>query len=426
MPVARLSKRTIDGLLPRDRAYVCYDQQLKGFGIRVMPTGVKVWIVEYRAGAGGRQAPKKRVSLGKSSSVTAEQARHLAANMLAEIRLGGDPALLRKEKRTAGTVSEMIARYLAEHVETKLKPTSVLLYRHVLCNIIQPKLGTRKASELTRSDVERVHNGEKDRRPVIANRALVIFSGCFRWAEERGIVPQGCNPVRGIRKFREQPRQRYLSLEEIARLGRAIHEAETNGIPWVQDQSRPLSKHMVKEENRRTRISPHAAAALRLLLLTGARLREILNLTWAEVDLDRGLLFLRDSKTGAKAIVLSQSALELLASIPRRGPHVVMGDNPERPRIDLKRPWKLVLRHAGLDGVRIHDLRHSFASVGVSSGLSLPILGKLLGHAHASTTERYAHLSNDPLRNATNQIGDLIGAAIIGYKTRRQSVASGG
>jgi hypothetical protein len=182
------------------------------------------------------------------------------------------------------------------------------------------------------------------------------------------------------------------------------------------DETKPKANHAPKEENRRTVIGPHAAAAMRLLILTGARLREILHLRWEHVDFERGLLLLPDSKTGKKAIVLNAPALDVLANVPRLGAYVIAGQSAgteeESPRHDLKRPWQAVAKRAGLDGVRIHDLRHTHASIGAGAGLGLPIIGKLLGHAQASTTARYAHLDADPLRRASDRIGSHIAAAM--------------
>jgi len=216
----------------------------------------------------------------------------------------------------------------------------------------------------------------------------------------------------GIERYPEKGRERFLSLDELSRLGDAIRDAETIGLPYAVDEEGPNAKHARKQENRRTIIGPHAAAALRLLLFTGARLREILHLKWDHVDLERGLLLLPDTKTGKKAIVLNAPALDVLTNLPRVGCYVIAGDDPEKPRADLKRPWQAAARRAGLSGVRIHDLRHTHASFGAGAGLGLPIIGKLLGHTTAATTARYAHLDVDPLRRASERIGSEIAAAL--------------
>jgi integrase len=194
----------------------------------------------------------------------------------------------------------------------------------------------------------------------------------------------------------------------LERLGSAIREAETKGIPWEVDERKPKAKHLPKATNRFTKISPFAAAAIRLLLFTGCRLREILHLKWGQVDLERGLLFLADSKTGRKTVILNAPALAVLSGLDRLGSYVVPGDDPEKPRADLKRPWEAVARRAGLEGVRLHDLRHTYASFGAGGGLGL------LGHTQASTTQRYAHLDADPLRRASEAIGGRIAAALDG------------
>jgi integrase len=237
----------------------------------------------------------------------------------------------------------------------------------------------------------------------------------YAFASRAGIVPENTNPARGVDKFKESRRERFLTGEELERLGSAIREAETTGIPWVVDETKPTAKHVPKSA-RITRISPSAAAALRLLLFTGCRLREILHLRWEHFDAERGCLFLPDSKTGRKTIILNAPALAVLNALERAGPYVVPGDNPERPRHDLKRPWEAVTRRAVLDGVRLHDLRHTYASFGAGGGLGLPIIGKLLGHAQAATTARYAHLDDHPLRRASESIASRIAAALDGKK----------
>ncbi len=207
-----------------------------------------------------------------------------------------------------------------------------------------------------------------------------------------------------------------MTTDELTRLGDAIREAETVGLPYAIDEKKPKAKHAAKEENRRTKIGPHAAAAIRLLILTGARLREILHLQWGHVDLERGLLLLPDSKTGKKTIVLNAPARDVLANLPRVGEFVIAGQtagtDEDKPRSDINRPWRAIVKRAALAGCRIHDLRHTHASVGAGLGLGLPIIGKLLGHTQPSTTARYAHLDADPLRRASDHIGNQIAAAM--------------
>lgn len=189
-------------------------------------------------------------------------------------------------------------------------------------------------------------------------------------------------------------------------------------MPWTVNVTKLGSKHLPKAaERHRAVFSPFAVAAVRLLLLTGCRLREVLDLRWNEVDVERGLLLLPDSKTGRKTVILNAPALAVLASLPKLGTYALPGDNPERPRPDLKRIWRAVTTLAGLEGVRLHDLRHTYASFGAGSGLGLPVIGKLLGHSQPSTTQRYSHIARDPLRRASEQIGGAISAAMAGQRT---------
>jgi integrase len=302
---------------------------------------------------------------------------------------------------------------MTEHVEPKRKCGTAQFYRDILDRIVKPSLGTTKADKLSRQQVGKLHSSLVD-TPFQANRMLAVLGSMYAFAERSNIVPEGVNPGRRIEKFKERRRERFLTVEELERLGGAIREAETTGIPWVTDESKSNAKYLPEPEKRFTKINKFAASALRLLLFTGCRLREILNLQWEHVDLERGLLFLPDSKSGRKTVILNASAVAVLNQLEKIGPYVVPGDDPGKPRPDLHRPWRAITRRASLQGVRLHDLRHTYASFGAGSGLGLPIIGRLLGHTQAATTARYAHLDNDPLRRASEAIGGRIAAALEG------------
>jgi integrase len=260
---------------------------------------------------------------------------------------------------------------------------------------------------LTRAHLAALHTDQAD-TPFAANRSLATISKCFSWGAQHGLLPEGHNnPAKGIGRYREHRRERFLTSEELARLGGALREGETAGLAYAIDESSPKAKHAPKEDHRRAMLDPFAVAAIRLLILTGARLREILHARWEHVDFERGVIFLPDSKTGKKPIYLSAASLAILAALPRieGNPFVIPGEKARQPRVDLKRPWAAVTKAAGLEGVRIHDLRHSFASFGAGASLGLPIIGKLLGHTQAATTHRYAHLDADPMRRAAEAIG---------------------
>ncbi|ATQ68730.1 MULTISPECIES: site-specific integrase [Methylosinus] len=415
MPI-KLTKRAVDGLAARERAFIEFDADIAGFGVRVMPSGVKSFVVEYRPHGGGRSVAKRRVTLGKTTQLTPEQARRAAADMLAQVRLGADPAAEKASHREALTVAGLIEAFEAEHVAGKLKDSTGRSYRAGL-DALKGAHGSLKAEALTRGQVAALHAKMRATR-YAANRALATWSKMFAWGMKRGLVPKGDNPAREIDRYKEDKRERFLTSEELARLGDALREGETSGLVYEVDESKPKAKHAPKLENRRVKLDPLAAGAIRLLILTGARLREILDAQWSQVDSERGILFLSDSKTGRKSIYLSAAAQAVLANLPKieGNPHVIAGAKDGEPRADLKKPWSAVKRAAGLEGVRLHDLRHSFASVGAGASLGLPIIGKLLGHTQAATTARYAHLDADPLRRAVDTIGATIAAAMDGGK----------
>ncbi|WP_223476573.1 tyrosine-type recombinase/integrase [Oricola indica] len=438
MPTMKLGRRAIATIEPAERTLTYWDSDVAGFGLRVFPSGKKSWICEYRAGAGGRGAIKRRLTLGSADGVmTPEAAREAAKDVLARVRLGADPAAERAEERAAETVRDVAEAWFERHILAKRKATTARHYRQVLETHIYPRIGTKRAVALTRQEVARLHSdiavkgqairkeGAKPRASkktprggkYAANQSLRILSSIFNWAADTGFVPEDHrNPARRIEKFEEVGRERFLSREELGRLGAAIKEAETIGIEWEIDETKPTAKHVPKE--RRTLITPHVAAALRLLIFTGMRLREVLNLEWAHYDQERGLLLLPDSKTGKKAIVLSSAVTDILDTLPQLGRYVVASESvglpEEKPRTDIKKPWRLVTRRAGLEGLRIHDLRHSFASFGAGDGIGLPLIGGLLGHSDPKTTARYAHLAADPLRQAANAIADTIALSLNG------------
>jgi len=414
MANGRITKRVVDALKPQAREFAVWDSKLPGFGVRVRPTGAMSYVVVYRAGS-GRGAPVRRYTITNVGKATPEAARRRAKAVLGAVAHGHDPAGEKATERATLTISELADRFMSEHVEQKRKPGTAIFYRHLLDNVIKPEFGATKADKVTRAQVARLH-GSLKKTPFQANRVMAIIGSMYAFAGRSGVVPEGVNPARRIEQFKEHRRERFLTSVELERLGSAIREAETKGIPWNVEERKPKAKHLPKAKNRFTKIGPFVAAAIRLLLFTGCRLREILHLKWEQVDLERGLLFLADSKTGRKTVILNAPALAVLTGLDRVGSYVVPGDNSEKPRADLKRPWKAVAKRAGLDGVRLHDLRHTYASFGAGGGLGLPIIGKLLGHTQASTTQRYAHLDADPLRRASEAIGGRIASALEGKR----------
>jgi integrase len=422
MASGQITKRNIDGLKPGEREYFVWDNSLAGFGVRVQTTGTRSYVVKYRAGS-GRGAPTRRLTLGKVGTITPDEARTLAKKMLGSVAHGADPAAQKAADKRASTLSEVGEQFLTEHVAAKRSASSAASYRDLLERLTYPEIGKRKANKITTAEIQRLHS-KNAHTPYQANRLLRVLSSLFTFAGKAHVVPVGFNPCRGIEYFPEEGRERYLTSQELSQIGQAIREAETIGLPYAVDETSSKAKHAPKESSRRTVIGPHAAGALRLLIFTGARLREILHLRWTHIDFERGLLLLPTSKTGKKTIVLNAPALSILNNLPRSGAYVIAGTSAEKPRSDLKKPWRAVSKRARLEGVRIHDLRHTHASVGAGAGLGLPIIGKLLGHTQSATTQRYAHLDNDPLKRASEHIGSRLAAAMGDVKAPHANVTS--
>jgi integrase len=414
MATGTITKSRVDALKcpPSKDRVILWDDAVRGFGVIAFRNGGKVYCAQYR-----KEGRSRRTRIGEHGRLTPDEARKRAKAILGAIETGSDPIAERKAARAVRTFGQVADEFLRLHVAAKRKPRTLDAYALILRNNVLPYIGAKRIVELRRDDLARLH-AKQAHISYQANRALSVISAIWNWAAKRDEVSLADNPAKGVERYREQGRERYLTSEELGRLGAALTEGETIGLSYSVDESRPSAKHAAKPEKRRTKLDPFAAAAIRLLLLTGARLREILNARWDQVDSERGILDLPDSKTGKKSIYLSAAAQAVLASLPRipGNPHIIAGAIDGAPRADLKKPWAAVCSAAGLQGVRLHDLRHSFASVGAGASLGLPIIGKLLGHSQPSTTHRYAHLDADPMRRAVETISATISAAMDGAK----------
>ena len=328
-----ISRRTVEALPVGDREAVYWDSALSGFGVRVYPSGAKVYLVQTRTGGISR-----RLTVGRHGLITANQARRAAARIIADIKAGNEPELQKGASRLqAGpTVAEVAERFMKEHVAVRCKPATARHCRDILDLHLLPALGGVRLGQVGRERVADLHY-RLHKTPTMANKVLDLLSRLFNMAELWGIAPEGENPCRFVRKYKERSRERFLSEEEFKRLGRVLGEVKTEG-----------------------KVQPNAVAALQLLMLTGCRKSEILTLRWEDVDLEAGELRLRDAKTGARAVAISPSARRVLSELARvsGNPWVIAGRKPGRRVTDINTDWMRIRARAGLDDVRIHDLRH--------------------------------------------------------------------
>jgi integrase len=390
---------------------ITYDDEVKGFGVRITKAGARAFILNYRAA--GRE---RRITIGSFPDWSVSAARERAKELKREVDNGGDPMGDRHADRAAATVDELADRFVDEHL-SKRRDSTVTDYKSILRLYIRPQLGKMRVADLRHSDVEKLHRTIAAKAPYRANRAVAVLSKMLALAVKWEI--RADNVARGIEKAPEERRERFLSQAEIDRLASA------------------LATHKEKV----------SVNAIRLLMLTGARRGETLAARWTEFDLQTGVWLKPSAHTKTKKVhrvPLSLAALALLVpmraeadkEIKRGGAaeYVFPGAKPNEPLTEIKRVWLSLCRAAGLavqvpkltpagkpskdargepvmvwqSTVRIHDLRHTYASILASSGQSLPIIGALLGHSQAATTQRYAHLMDNPLRMATEHAGRVI------------------
>ena len=385
----QLTDSQIAALPVTGRDYIRLDPRESGFGIRVTPAGKKIFFARARS-AGQR----RRISLGQFPELKTAQARTLARAALYDIRAGHNPLVEREARVLAAkagdmTVAVLADKWLADYVRPKLKPRTVFDYERLLQQHILPALGPVPVARVSRDDVTRLHVAMA-KTPRRANYTIATTRALLNFAIDLRLRPPLDNPARRIRLYREGHRERFLSEAEIGAAADAIDQAERAG-----------------------KVGPHGAAGLRLALLTGARSGEITAAEWSQIDWERRTIRLPDSKTNVpRTIHLSDAAIEVLKAIPHVGRFVVAGARPDEPYKNLSRAWIVARAYAGLGDVRLHDLRHSYASLAAGRGVSLQMIGKLLGHRVVATTQRYAHLARDAVAAINDELGEAMVAAI--------------
>lgn len=403
MAAGRITKRTVDALKVTDKEYVHWDGELTGFGVRVRPSGSRSFIAVYRTG--GRNTPLRKVTIGAVGKIEASIARNEAQRIIRQAELGFDHAAEKATARAEMTFSKVCDLYLAEGCDTK-KPSTIATDKGRIERHIKPLLGKKRIGEISRTDIEKfmrdVANGKTatDERTKAHGRAIVeggkgtatrtvgLLGGIMTFAVSRQL--RADNPVRGVKRYPDKKGETFLSPADLAKLGMALAEMETEGA------------------------NPSAIAIIRLLAFTGARKNEIASLKWSELDIERGYLRLGDSKTGAKVIPIGAPAREVLAaqSAIDDSPYIFPASTGGRQFQGLERVWAKVKTRAGFPKLRLHDLRHSYASMGLARGDALPVIGAILGHADLKTTSRYAHLADDPVRQTADGISESIKAAL--------------
>ena len=380
-----ITKSVVDAMAPGE---IIWDTKLIGFGVRYQRRD-KVFV--YKCRIGNRQ---RGFAIGKYGQPwTVAEAENRVKVIQGDIAKDLDPAAIRDERVSNPTLRQAGAIFLETVVSKRRKGTQIL-YHDFLNRLIYPKLGHVKVAQIKFSDIAILHYGLRN-TPITANRVIASLSALFSWCERCGLRPRHSNPVQGVERFPEKSKERFLSPRELARLGVALARAERNNTESV-----------------------FVLAAIRLLMFTGCRRNEILELQWKDVIVERAMLLLPETKTGARPVYLSAPALSVLAGLPKvsKNPFVIVGDKEGQRLVNLRKPWLRICKVARLRDVRIHDLRHSFASVGVNGGASLPIIGKLLGHAKSSTTEKYSHLAADPVRTVNEAMGNQVAAMLKGDK----------
>lgn len=377
-----LTKKLVESITPQAKDIILWDSKIVGLGVKVTSHGRRVYLLKYRTQDGRQRKP----TIGIHGQITCEQAKKIALEWLAEKTKGGDPSSKRQTTRQSPTVSDLCHKYIFEHSKAHKKARSIELEEFYIRKYIRPLIGSLKTISVTKADVSKLHISMKA-TPTQANRILQTLSKMFNLAETWGLRPPYSNPVKGIQRYKEESRERFLTDGEIQTLIQTLDRLE-------KDKSESI----------------YILNLIRLLMLTGARLSEIRTAKWEWVDFKNGLLNLPDSKTGKKTIYLSPAALQVLENTPQQkdNPYIILGHIKGHALHNAQKPWRRIRQLAGLEGLRIHDLRHTFASLCIAQGFSLQMVAKLLGHADTRMSERYAHLTKTSIQDAAASVGNLI------------------
>jgi integrase len=402
----KLTKRSVESLPAAATAIIWYDDKLAGFGVRIMPTGRRFYFARYR----NKHDRSRWFTIGEHGKVTAEAARTMAQRILQTVAVdGSDPSGEREAFRAAPSVSDLLNRYIVEHVERRNRPRTQSAFKSIVERDIRPALGHLKVASITRQDMHRFHAGRSG-TPRQANLILAICSKAFSLAELWEMRPEGSNPCSRIERYPEKHRERFLSAEELGRLGVTLRQAETIGLP----------KDTAKSDDRRTLYRRVTTAAIELLLFTGCRLSEIVNLRSEHVDFAAGTMMLPETKSGRPHVVSmnapARQVLKVLETNKASEWVLPAASNAGRPlsATVLETAWGRIRTAAQLADVRLHDLRHTVGTYAGQSGANAFLVRDLLRHKNLAMTGRYVNRADDPVRTLSDQVGERIAAAMVG------------
>ena len=418
----KITKRLVDATKPGSKRFYIWDDELRGFGLLVLPSGVKSFVVQYRTVSGR----SRRCTLGRYGVLTPNEARDRAGEVLSVVAKGGDPAADRQALKVAPDMNELMDRYIKDHAEVHNAPTTRVEVIRLVDRHIRPRLGKHKVSAINRQDISKLHRAMAS-TPRQANFVLSVLSKAFTLAEAWGLRPEQSNPVRLVKRYKENERERFLSTEELSALGRSLEQAKKEGLPWTIRASGKTAKHLPKDaQSRRAAVNPTAIAALKLLLFTGARLSEVLELRWEHVDFDTGTIALPSRKgDGRKAHPVSSGALAVLSELLRidGSPYVFPSPTvPSKQHLSksvMENTWQRIRSHADLNDVRLHDLRHTVGTYAGQAGSNAFLIAHILRQRNVAITNRYVNPDADPIRAASDAVSERIAAGLKGEKTGR-------
>lgn len=395
----KLTETRIRGLEPRPKQYIVFDDSLPGFGVRIGATGAKSYVIRYRVG-GGRNGRQRRMVLAKCEMLSLESARNQARALLNDVRNGGDPIGQKMDFRNAPICKDLFGRFMDEHVIPRRAEKTSREYQLLIENHLVPAIGKLKVRDVDQTDIEALHRQLKP-TPFLANRVVAVASKAFALAENWKLRDANSNPCRSIERYKEESRDRYFTVDEMGRIGSTLSDLEASG----------------------TGHNPGSILAIRLAALLGLRIGEVLSIEWENLDFETGTLTLPKTKTGRRVLKLPSAALAVLTTAPKISRFAIPGKNLEQP-LNYKtvhKVWAKVRDLANVKNARIHDLRHTFATMAAASGAEAHVVRDLIGHKTMQMANLYVGRMNEPVFAAREKVAGQIGDAFV-VKVKQRSI----